>query len=85
MRHQPLNNSSTGNNLTPNNSLLIQNRIYTESSLIQSFLTSSQWIVSLFLFLGSYLITTKIWNDGHKRLKQQTSYSSVQVKQTDLL
>ena len=34
MRHQPLNNSSTGNNLTPNNSLLIQNRIYTESSLI---------------------------------------------------
>ena len=53
MRHQPLNNSSTGNNLTPNNSLLIQNRIYTESSLIQSFLTLSQWIVILFLFLIS--------------------------------
>lgn len=32
MRHQPLKNSSTGDNLTLNNSLLIQNRKYPESS-----------------------------------------------------
>ena len=41
--------------------------------------------VGLFLFLGSCLITTKIWSDGPKGVEQQTSYSSVQLKQTDLL
>ena len=41
--------------------------------------------VSLFLFLSSRLIATKILNYRLKGLKQQTSYSSVQHKQTDLL
>ena len=41
--------------------------------------------VSLFLFLSSCLIATKILNDRLKGLKQQTSYSSIQHKQTDLL
>ena len=35
---------------------------------------------------GCKLISkTKIWNNGLKGLKQQTSYSSVPLKQTDLL
>ena len=41
--------------------------------------------VSLFLFLSSRLIATKILNYRLKGLKQQTSYSSIQHKQTDLL
>jgi len=41
--------------------------------------------VGLFLFLGFYLIKTKMWNNGLKGLKQQTSYSSVPLKQTDFL
>ena len=40
--------------------------------------------VGLFLFLISCLVATKIWNDGLKGLKQQTSYSSVQLKLTDV-
>ena len=41
--------------------------------------------VGLFLFLSSCLIATKIWSNGPKVLGQQTSYSSVQLKQTGLL
>ena len=40
--------------------------------------------VGLFLFLGSCL-PTKIWSNGQKGVEQQTSYSSVQFKQIDLL
>ena len=37
------------------------------------------------LFLGSCLIATKIWSNGLNGVKQLTSYSLVQLKQTDLL
>ena len=40
--------------------------------------------VSLFFFLDSWLIATKIWNNSLNGLKQQTSYSSVHLKQIDL-
>ena len=39
----------------------------------------------LFLFLGSYLVVTKICNDRLKDLKEQISYNSVQLKQTHFL
>ena len=38
-----------------------------------------------FLFPCSYLIAIKLWNNRLQGLKQQTSYSSVQLKKTDLL
>ena len=41
--------------------------------------------VCLFCSFGFCLITAKISNDGLKGLKQQTSYSSVQLNQTNLL
>lgn len=41
--------------------------------------------ISLFLFLSSRLIATKILNYRLKVLKQQTSYSSIQHKQAVLL
>ena len=40
--------------------------------------------VSLFFFLDSWLIATKIWNNSLNGLKQQTSYSSIHLKQIDL-
>ena len=41
--------------------------------------------VSLFFFFDSCLIAAKIWNGSLKGLKQQTSYSSVHLKQINLL
>ena len=41
--------------------------------------------IDLFLFISSYLIAKKIWSNGPKGVGQQTSYSSVQLKQTGLL
>ena len=41
--------------------------------------------VGLFFFLDSCLIATKIWNSSLKGLKQQTNYSSVHLKQINLL
>ena len=41
--------------------------------------------VCLFLFFSSCLMATEIWSNGPKGVGQQASYSSVQLKQTDLL
>ena len=41
--------------------------------------------VGLFIFLGSYLVTTKIWCNGPKCIVQQPSESSVHLKHTELL
>ena len=41
--------------------------------------------VGLFLFLSYCFVATKIWRAGLNVVEQQTSYSSVQLKQTDLL
>ena len=40
--------------------------------------------IRLIYFSSSVLVMTEIWNDGLKGLKQQTSYNSVQLRQTDL-
>lgn len=54
---------------------------------VNYFIGYQVWLcqVSLFLFLGSYLVATKIQSDGPKGTEQQTSYNSVRLKQTGLL